>query len=110
MSFADKHKTSYCNIVKYLSLLYFGTFLSPLSYHFDSAGIVTLLKGENRSQRKSESLDEYLGRFKHTVVICRFAILERTLATLTFPGADGCCSAHSLSHHRLPLFPFKVKC
>ena len=58
-------KPSSCNIVKYSSLLCFKAFLSSLSYHFDSAGIVTLLKGENRSQQKSESLDEYLGRFRH---------------------------------------------
>ena len=59
-------KTSCCNIVKYSSLLCFKAFLSPLSRHFDSAGVVTPPKRENRLQRKSESLDEYLGRFRHT--------------------------------------------
>ena len=73
--FADKQKTNYCKIVKSLSLLCLGTFLSPLSHYFDSAGIVTPPRGENRSQRKSESLDEYLGRFRHTgdmLPLCNF--------------------------------------
>ena len=71
-------KTSCCNIVKYLSLLCFKAFLSSLSYHFDSAGIVTLLKGENRSQRKSESLDEHLDVFRHAgcrLPLCNFGVV-----------------------------------
>ena len=65
-------------IVKYSSLLCFIAFLSPLGYCFDSVGIVTLLKGENRSQRKYESLDEYLGRFRHTgenLPLCNFGVV-----------------------------------
>ena len=84
-------KTNYCNIVKYSSLLCFKAFLSSLSYHFDSAGIVTLLKGENRSQRKSESLVEYLGRFRHTggkLSLCNFGVV---VGDSYFPGADGYC-------------------
>lgn len=34
--------------VKSLSLLCLETFLSPLSHYFDSAGIVTPPRGENR--------------------------------------------------------------
>ena len=103
-------KTSCCNIVKYLSLLCFKAFLSPLSHYFDSAGIVTLSKGENRSRRKYESLDEHLDRFRHTgekLSLCNFGVV---VGDSYFPWTDGCCSAHGLSHHRLPLFPFKVKC
>ena len=40
------------------------------------------------------------------VVGYRFAILEWSFAALIFPVADGFCSADSLFHHRLPLFPF----
>ena len=40
------------------------------------------------------------------VVGFRFAILEWSFVTLIFPGADGSCSVHGLSPHRLPLFPF----
>ena len=65
-------------IVKYSSLLCFGTFLSPLSHCFDSTGIVTPPKGENRPRRKSDSLDEYLGRFRHTdgkQPLCNFGLV-----------------------------------
>ena len=62
----------------------FGMFLSPLSHYFDSAGIVVLSKGENRPQRKSESQDEYLDRFRHTGVNNRFAIFDWSFATLIF--------------------------
>ena len=71
-------KTSCCNIVKYSSLLCFKAFLSPLSHCFDSAGVVTPPKRENRLQRKSESLDEYLGRFRHTggrLPLCNFRLV-----------------------------------
>ena len=71
-------KTSCCNIVKYLSLLYLGTFLSPLRHCFNSAGTITLSKGENRSQRKSESLDEYLRRFRQAggnLPLCNFEVV-----------------------------------
>ena len=59
-------KQAIVNIVKYSSLLCFIAFLSPLNHCFDSAGIVAPPKEENRSQRKSESLGGYLGRFIHT--------------------------------------------
>ena len=62
----------------------FGMFLSPLSHYFDSAGIVVLSKGENRPQRKYESLVEYLDRFRHVGGRLRFAILEWSLAALIF--------------------------
>ena len=84
----------------------FGMFLSPLSHYFDSAGIVTLLKGENLSQRKSESLDGYLDRFRHTgcrLPLCNFRIV---VGDSHFPRADGCCSAHGLPSPPPPSFPF----
>ena len=88
----------------------FQAFLSSLSHCFDSAGIVILLKGENRSQRKSESQDEYLDRFRHTGVNNRFAILEWSLATLIFQRQTVVVQHTVFPPHRLPLFPFKVKC
>ena len=81
-------------------------FLSSLSHCFGSMGMITPPRGENRSQRKSESLDEYLGRFRHTggkLPLCNFRLV---VCDSYFPGADGCCSAGSLFHHRLPLYPF----
>ena len=99
-------KTSCCNIVKYLSLLCFKAFLSPLSHYFDSAGIVTLSKGENRSRRKYESLDEYWGRFRHAggrLLLCDFRLI---VCGSYFPRGRRFCSAHGLPHHRLSLFPF----
>ena len=106
MFFADWQKTSCCNIVKYSSLLCFGTFSSSLSRYFDSAGMITPPRGGNRPQRKYESLDEYLDGFRHTGgkrPLCNFRIV---VGGSYFPKADGCCSAHGLSHHCLPLFPF----
>ena len=91
-------------IVKYSSLLCLGTFLSPLRHCFDSAGIVTLSKGENLSQRKSESLVEYLGRFRHTgekLSLCNFGAV---VCDSYFPGAGGCCSAGSLPSPPPPSF------
>ena len=70
-------KTSCCNIVKYLSLLYLGTFLSPLRHCFNSAGMITPPKGENRPRRKYESMDGYLDRFRHTgknLPLCTFGV------------------------------------
>ena len=93
-------------IVKYSSLQCFAVFLSPLSHYFDSVGMITPPKGENRSQRKYESLGEYLDVFRHAgcrLPLCNFRLV---VCDSYFPGADGCCSAHGLSHHRLPLFPF----
>ena len=84
------------NIVKYSSLLCFGTFLSPLRRFFDSVGMITPPKGENRSRRKYESLGGHLGRFRHTdgkQPLCNFRLV---VCDSYFPGADGCCSAHGL--------------
>ena len=86
MSFTDWQKPSCCNIVKYSSLLYLGTFLSPLSHCFGSAGIVTPPRGGNRPQRKYESLDEYLDGFRHTGgkrPLCNFRIV---VGGSYFPG------------------------
>lgn len=103
-------KTNYCKIVKSLSLLCLGTFLRLLSHYFGLASIVTLLKGENRPRRKYRSLNGCLRRFRQTddmLPLCNFGLV---VCDSHFPGTDGFCSAHGLSHHRLPLFPFKVKC
>ena len=99
-------KPSCCKYCKIFIITLFCRVFSPLSHCFNSAGIVTPPKGENRPQRKSESLDEYLGRFKHTVVICRFAIFDWSFVTLIFPEADGCCSAHGLPSPPPPSFSF----
>ena len=104
-------KTNYCNIVKYSSLLCFKAFLSSLSYHFDSAGIVTLLKGENRSQRKSESLVEYLGRFRHTgdmLPLCNFR--GGRLRLLFFPGQTVTAATQSFLTTASLFSFFYVKC
>ena len=100
-------KTSCCKIVKYSSLLCSAVFLSPLSHYFDSAGIVTLSKGENRPQRKYESLVEYLDRFRHAGGRLRFAILGCSFAALIFPVADGYCR-HTVFFPTASLFPFSM--
>ena len=81
-------------------------FLSPLSHYFDSVGIVTPSKGENRSQRKSESLDGYLDRFRHTgcrLPLCNFRLV---VGGSYFPGQTVVVQHTVFPHHRLPLFPF----
>ena len=101
-------KTNYCNIVKYSSLLCFKAFLSSLSYHFDSAGIVTLLKGENRSQRKSESLVEYLEDLDIRVICYRFAIFGVAVCDSYFSRGRRLLPPRSPFSPPPPSFPFSM--
>ena len=68
--------------------------------------MITPPKGENRPQRKSESQDEYLDRFRHTGVNNRFAIFDWSFATLIFQRQTVVVQHTVFPPHRLPLFPF----
>ena len=101
-------KTNYCNIVKYSSLLCFKAFLSSLSYHFDSAGIVTLLKGENRSQRKSESLVDIWEDLDIRVICYRFAIFGVAVCDSYFSRGRRLLPPRSPFSPPPPSFPFSM--
>ena len=107
--FVNKQKTSCCNNCKiFIITMFWGVFKSsePL---FWLGGYYPLQGEENRPQRKSESQDEYLGRFRHTggrLPLCNFGA---DVGDSYFPGADGCCSAHGLPSPPPLSFSFKSK-
>ena len=106
--FVNKQKTSCCKIVKYSSLLYLGTFLSPLSHYFDSSSVVILLKEENRSQRKSESLVDIWEDLDIRVICYRFAIFGVAVCDSYFSRGRRLLPPRSPFSPPPPSFPFSM--